>query len=107
MCDEQGDEQTGVAVRHEQHRRVLINSAHLCDDVVHHPRPEGRAGVGHVEQRRHDAVEPTRAQPVGDGSPGQRTDGRAMHQYEHGLHSVILVEGDSSANSSAAGEPHA
>jgi hypothetical protein len=43
-------------------------------------------------------AKPPRAKSIGDGSPRQRTDGRAVHQHELGLRPLIFTVSGTSAN---------
>jgi hypothetical protein len=88
--DEQWHEQPRIAVRHEQHALALIEAADRRVDHIYHPPPEGWLRVSHVKKRRDHAFVLPRSEYVGDGSPRQGTEGRAVHQDECGPYHATL-----------------
>jgi hypothetical protein len=92
MGDEQRQEQARVAVRHEQHALVLIEAAHRRVDHIHHPGPEGWIRISHGKKRRDHAFVLPHSECIGDVTPRQGTDGRAMHRNEYGPHHAALLE---------------
>jgi hypothetical protein len=79
------------ALRHEQHALALVEAAHRRVDDIHHPGQKVHPRQPPQEARDHAFVLP-HSECIGDVTPRQGTDGRAMHRNEYGPHHAALLE---------------